>query len=92
MSRKTVQFINIALSYFSIAQARVHQLDCRDCGAGLDIHQPNPNQPDQFLGTCNDCGAWFRIDGQAEGGKALVIRLPEAREVRHGQAVASETP
>ena len=53
-------------------------LDCRECRTSLDIHQPNPAQPDQFLGTCQDCGArGIRIDGSSEAtGRGLVDPAP----------------
>ena len=50
-------------------------------GTRLDLHQPNPNQPDQFLGTCPGCGRWYSGRGEARGRSRQVIQLPEVREI-----------
>ena len=52
---------------------------CTGCDASLDIHQPDPESPDRFLGTCPDCGAWFLIDDQVH----LMILVPDLRIYRH---------
>ena len=35
---------------------------CGHCGAALDRHQPDPDQPDRLLVTCVDCGTWYQVD------------------------------
>jgi hypothetical protein len=34
---------------------------CPDCRSDLNIHQPEPDQPDRLLGTCPACGLWSLI-------------------------------
>ncbi len=47
----------------------------------MDIHQPDPAQPDRFLGTCPGCGRWYRIEDRPIAGQVVVVRLPEVGEV-----------
>jgi len=81
VSRRPGRSVSVRLAYFSIASSRISRLDCRNCQSPLEIHQPNPNQPGKFLGTCPECGSWFRMEVIEGDGRALVIRLPESREV-----------
>jgi hypothetical protein len=39
---------------------------CGTCGAPLDLHQPDPDLPDRFLGTCRVCKAWWLLDGASD--------------------------
>lgn len=65
----TVETIVIALE-----PAGAVTLACRRCGVALDLHQPEPDDPDLMLGTCLECGAWFAI--RVEGISALIVTLP----------------
>jgi hypothetical protein len=38
--------------------------ECPCCGADLSVHQPDPEWPDQLLGTCHECRSWFLLDGE----------------------------
>jgi hypothetical protein len=51
---------------------------CAECQCPLDRHQPDPEQPDRLLGTCEDCGTWYLIDGEL----CVMIALPDARSLR----------
>lgn len=31
---------------------------CIQCGAALDMQQPDPDSPDRMLGVCPDCKHW----------------------------------
>lgn len=37
---------------------------CPSCGAGLVLHQPDLDLANRLLGTCEECKAWFVVDGQ----------------------------
>ena len=69
-----------ALSYYTTASVNFSALACRRCRSSLDIHQPDPNQPDQFLGTCPSCGGWYRVASSSESG-LTVLELPEPGQV-----------
>ena len=81
VKRLSVRKFVANLSYYSIAPESLATLHCRECRSPLDIHQPNPNQPDQFLGTCAGCGAWYRIGSCAAEDLLTVVQLPEVGEV-----------
>jgi hypothetical protein len=80
MSRVSLQSLIIRLTRYEVAASKLTTMRCRKCRASVDLHQPNPLQPDQFLGTCSSCGSWYRILSQADGGPASVVQLPELSE------------
>lgn len=49
-------------------------IPCLACGDFLLIHQPDVNDPDRLLGTCDGCGSWHLIDGD----RAVIVLLPDA--------------
>ena len=82
MGRVVIRSALVNVPCFGIEASKLGALACRRCRAPLDLHQPNPNQPDQFLGTCTECGQWYRVEAKADEPKALVVQLPEVEEVR----------
>src|SRR4051794_36713244 len=48
---------------------------CRDCLTTLNLHQPDEGRPDQLLGTCADCGAWYLIEASGTA-EAFQFDLP----------------
>jgi hypothetical protein len=81
VSRSPVRSVSVELKSYFIAADRLATMTCRACRADLDIHQPNPSQPDQFLGTCPECGAWYRVESRPGVKRATVVRIPEVSEV-----------
>src|SRR5438067_1676467 len=49
---------------------------CRACQSGLNVHQPDEDHPEHLLGTCDDCGAWYLIEVDANGTEAFLYDLP----------------
>jgi len=45
---------------------------CPNCGAGLDLHQPDAGLPGRLLATCAACKSWY----VAEGDAAVEVRMP----------------
>jgi len=82
VSRNAIRTFVANLSYYSIASDSLSALSCRACRSPLDIHQPNPNQPEQFLGTCSDCGRWYRLESAVQGGEVTVLQLPDVSEAK----------
>ncbi len=35
---------------------------CPGCGQSLEIHQPDPANPDRLLAACTSCTAWHVVD------------------------------
>jgi hypothetical protein len=46
---------------------------CARCQVVLVRHQPDEEQPDRLLGTCDGCGAWFLLDLT----NSVMIALPD---------------
>ncbi len=82
MNRNNSQIYNAQLFCFTIAFHRLTKLNCRNCRSPLDLHQPNQNQPDQFLYTCPGCDCWFLVQAIAGESHATVVQLPEMSEIR----------
>lgn len=68
---------------YSFVQDELSALKCRDCKGVIDIHQPNPAQPERILGTCSKCGSWYLIEPQTEGDRTMVLQLPDLAEISH---------
>ncbi len=43
----------------------------------LDLHQPDPNQPDRFLSTCPGCGRWYWVVPKVGEEGFVMLDLPE---------------
>ena len=91
MSRIPVRSISVNLKFHFIPAERLATMICRNCRAELDIHQPNPSQPDQFLGTCPECQVWYRVESRAGEKRATVVQLPEVSEVSPPESSSQAT-
>lgn len=40
---------------------------CPDCRTPYELFQPDPDRPSRILGVCPGCGAWARLDLEADG-------------------------
>jgi hypothetical protein len=81
VNRTTIRTRVATLSYYSLVAESLWALNCRGCRSPLDIHQPNPNQPDHFLATCADCGCWYRVGSMSEDGRITLLQLPDFSEL-----------
>ena len=81
MGRLAIRSVTVSVALYSISAVRLSELSCRKCRTPLDIHQPDPNQPDKFLGTCSGCGCWYRVEAKLSEARATVMQLPELSEV-----------
>jgi hypothetical protein len=50
-------------------------IPCLKCETPLNILQPDPGIPDQLLGACGGCGAWFAIWIRDDENLAVVVHL-----------------
>jgi hypothetical protein len=55
---------------------------CLNCGAPLDLHQPEAEEPRRFVGTCDHCGRWYLLDWVPPSGEGLMLLLPTYEELR----------
>jgi uncharacterized protein YbaR (Trm112 family) len=82
MKHTAIQTFVSRLVYYSVHLDHLSTLSCRGCDTPLDIHQPNQDQPHEFLGTCGNCGRWYRIESLDEASGVTVLELPEMSETR----------
>jgi hypothetical protein len=50
-------------------------IPCLKCETPLNILQPDAGIPDQLLGACCGCGAWFAIWMKGDDNQAVVVHL-----------------
>ena len=81
MNRTQARTFLTHLTYYSVDLQDFAGLSCRGCRSLLDLHQPDSNQSEQFLGTCTSCGCWYRIETSGEDGRITVLQLPTVAEI-----------
>lgn len=86
MGRMVIRSALVNVRSYEIEAGQLSRLACHRCRSSLDLHQPDPNQPGQFLGICPDCGRWYRVESRTEDSKALVVVLPEIEEIQAGRS------
>jgi hypothetical protein len=57
-------------------------LCCLNCGAPLELHQPDGEEPRRFVGTCGACDRWYLLDWDPGAAGGLVLLLPGPEELR----------
>jgi hypothetical protein len=58
-------------------------LECPDCQAPIDLHQPDESQPTVLLGTCLMCSKWFILIEIDDASRIhLMVELPTAECIR----------
>jgi hypothetical protein len=55
---------------------------CLNCGAPLEIHQPDAEEPQRFIGTCAGCGRWYLLDWVPRASEGLMLMLPTYEELQ----------
>jgi hypothetical protein len=35
---------------------------CLNCDSPLELHQPDEEESQRFVGTCAECGRWYLLD------------------------------
>ena len=69
---------------------RAHAPSCT-CGGGLELCQPDEQEPDRLVGVCTDCGAWiYRVP--TGGGRVLTLELPGPHAARAAMERCPDDP
>jgi len=55
---------------------------CLNCGVPLELHQPEAEEPQRFVGTCDQCGRWYLLDWVPHSGEGLMVMLPTHEELQ----------
>ena len=82
MGRLLIRSALVPVVSFLVKAEQLLELVCQRCRSPMDLHQPDSNQPDQFLATCPRCGLWVRAEAKADERTAVVVQLPEVEEIR----------
>jgi hypothetical protein len=69
--------VSVILGLFRIPLLPNDLVRCPACDGDLDLHQPDPGDPDRLLGVCEECGDWFLMDLMPDQAEWMVVPLPE---------------
>lgn len=74
--------VSLRFTTVSVPPDGLSAVPCLRCEKLLDIHQPNPEQPERILATCEACKRWYLVDCNPEGTEAVVVTLPPPETFR----------
>ena len=57
-------------------------VSCSDCGARLELHQPDERHPTSLLGTCVGCELWHLIQLGSDLGTVAEVLALDRRVLR----------
>ena len=57
-------------------------LPCLLCREPLEFHQPDADDPDRMLATCESCRAWHLVDCAPDAPEWTLVLLPDAASLR----------
>jgi hypothetical protein len=69
---------------FRARASEVMESSCLNCGSPLDMHQPDAESPDVFLGVCADCGRWYRVEVDVALDRIWFLAVPTRADVATG--------
>ncbi len=75
MSRERSSFLVVTVRVDAIACSGLGAIPCRRCGVTLDLCQPDPNLPERFIATCDECGEWSLVESSPDRLWATVVSL-----------------
>jgi hypothetical protein len=56
---------------------------CPVCGSPIELHQPDPDQPERLLGRCVECSRWFLVMQSEETCACTwLVELPATEKLR----------
>jgi hypothetical protein len=84
--------VQISVSVVAGGKDHAPPLTCSSCGSEMSIDQPNVDDPDRLLQTCDECGLWFMVDRDPQTGWLAITQLPEPRMIFRAMARAVEAP
>jgi hypothetical protein len=50
---------------------------CLNCGAPLELYQPDTQEPQRFIGTCGQCRRWYLLDWIPQAAEGVMLLLPD---------------
>ena len=58
----------------------------------LEHHQPDAEEPQRFVGTCDACGRWYLLDWVPRTTEGLMLVLPSYEELQAAHAGGARAP
>jgi hypothetical protein len=55
---------------------------CLNCGAPLELHRPQTEEPRRFVGTCDQCGRWYLLDRVPLSAEGPMLMMPGHEELQ----------
>jgi hypothetical protein len=55
---------------------------CLNCDGPLELHQPDAEESQRFVGTCDQCGRWYLLDWIPLTADGLMLLLPSHEELQ----------
>jgi hypothetical protein len=49
---------------------------CPNCSVPLELHQPDTEKPQRFVGICDRCGCWYLLEWIPLAAGGLMLALP----------------
>jgi hypothetical protein len=81
MNRVQIRSTMIRVLELNADTSQVLDSRCLECDSPMDMHQPNSDDPEIFLGVCAECGRWFRIEVDVEGDRIWCLAVPGKADV-----------
>jgi len=72
MSNQSISKRSVELPVHAVRGTGDAGVTCPLCLEGLELHQPDPQEPTLFVGICRSCLAWFFL---ARGGPRATVAL-----------------
>lgn len=85
---RTVQ-VPLVVTLVEVVEANERwNIPCPGCGQAMSLHQPDEDNPDRLLGTC-DCGQYWAAIELISEGRAVIIGLPAPNSLASSILVGS---
>jgi hypothetical protein len=56
---------------------------CLNCDNSLGLSQPESDEPERLIGTCQKCGRWYLLDWHPNSREGVMLLLPEHQILLH---------
>jgi hypothetical protein len=71
--------VSLTVIHLAINNRSFDDIHCHKCAERLELHQPDEDLADRFVGTCPGCQAWYLINLEM----GVMVLLPDEADLRH---------
>jgi hypothetical protein len=81
----TLHTISIEMGFSKISHCEKDAVwvCCLNCDSPLGLTQPEAEEPERLIGTCNHCGHWYLLDWHPRSHEGVMLLLPDHRTMLH---------